>query len=88
VRSVHRPSWKVSEAELAPPFDDLITITYFGEVVRDSQRAKTAARRATVAATTPGNDKTSTAFSGRGGSNVQSMVELYNSARTYFITKS
>ena len=66
----------VSDTELAPPFDDLITITYFHGVVRQSQRQKTADRRAAGARPDPDNDETSTASNGRGGSNVPKMVRM------------
>ncbi|MEJ7783280.1 MAG: recombinase family protein, partial [Solirubrobacteraceae bacterium] len=69
----------VSDAQLAEPFDDLIAVSYFREVVRGApprrKRAEQPARElAAIGQAGPRNERTSTTVSSRGGSNVEAMV--------------
>jgi site-specific DNA recombinase len=64
----------VDHAELAEPFDELITISYFREVVRNAPPRRGAHRPRGRSRTSPRNAETSAAVSSRGGSNVEAMV--------------
>ena len=66
----------VDHAELAEPFDELITISYFREVVRNAPPRRGAHRPRGRSRPSPRNDETSTAVSSRGGSNVEAMVRM------------
>ena len=68
----------VNGVELAKPFDDLITISYFREIARKSPQREMAEQPSDTLAALglidPRNDETSTTVFSRGGSNVQTMV--------------